>query len=59
MSLLRFALQCLIALLLLGMVIGFFGETGPAEKVLLAAFAVVLVFAASRVRRLGHNPAAV
>jgi len=44
---------------LLAIVIGFFSETGPAEKLVLAGFAVALVFAASRVRRLGHTPAAV
>ncbi len=58
MSLLRFALQCLIALLLLTTVIGFFSETGPAEKLVLTGLAVALVFAAPRVRRLGASPAA-
>ena len=58
LSLLRFVLQCLIALLLLSSVIGFFAETGPAEKVVLVALAAGLVYAASRVRRIGASPAA-
>ena len=54
---LRFALLCLIALLLVSVVIGVFtAETGTAEKIALTAFAALLVYASSYVRRLGDRP---
>lgn len=52
--LLRILLLVLIALVLLGAVVGLLVRgTGPIEKLVLLAFAAVLVWAASRVRRLG------
>lgn len=54
---LRFALLCLITLLLVSVVVAVAAsETGIAEKSGLAAFAVLLVYAASHVRRLGAGP---
>jgi hypothetical protein len=59
MNVLRFVLLSFIALMLLMVVIGVFsGETGPAEKIVLAALAAALVYAASFVRRLGARPQA-
>ena len=56
-NVLRFALQCLIVLLLVISVVGVFAsETGAPEKVALAAFMAALIYAASFVRRLGASP---
>ncbi len=52
MRLLSWAALVVIAVLLLGVVVGIGrGETGAVEKVALAAVAVLLVWAASLVRR--------
>ena len=57
MTALRFVLLCLIALMLVSVVIGVFAaETGAAEKIVLVAFAVALIYASSFVRRLGAGP---
>jgi hypothetical protein len=57
MNALRFALLCVIALMLLSVVIGVFAsETGAPEKIALAALGALLVYAASLVRRLGTTP---
>ena len=59
MNALRFVLLCLIALLLVSIVVAVFAaETGAAEKIVLAAFAGALIYAASLVRRLGATPQA-
>lgn len=58
--LLRFALLAVIAILLVSVVIGIVTDaTGVLEKLLLAAVGLLLVFAASRVRRLGSSRASV
>ena len=52
--LLRFALLAIITLLLVSVIIGIAtGTVGGVEKAVLAAVAIGLVLAASRVRRLG------
>jgi hypothetical protein len=57
MNVLRFALLCLIALLLVSVVVGVFTpRTGAVEKVLLAVLGIALVYASSFVRRLGATP---
>jgi hypothetical protein len=57
MNVLRFALLCLIALLLVSVVVGVFTpRTGAVEKVLLAVLGIALVYASSFVRRLGARP---
>jgi hypothetical protein len=57
MNALRFALLCVIALLLLSVVIGVLtAEIGAAEKVALAGLGALLIYAASVVRRLGASP---
>ena len=54
LNLLRFVLQCLIALLLLSSVIGVFAAgPGTAEKITLGVFGAALIYAATRLRRLG------
>ena len=56
LALARLALQIVLCLLLLSVVIGIAsGQTGLAEKALLAAIGVALVWAASLVRRLGRR----
>jgi hypothetical protein len=55
--LLRIAIQCLLVLLLVTTVIAIgASETGAAEKIVLLATAGLLVYAATRVRRLGVSP---
>jgi hypothetical protein len=57
LTIVRFALQCVLFFLILGAVIGFASsETGMAEKFALAALIVVLVYAAVRLRRYGAAP---
>jgi hypothetical protein len=54
MRLIRLALQAVLFFLLLGTVVGIgSAETGAVEKVVLAAVAGLLVWAAALVRRLG------
>lgn len=51
--LIRIAIQCLLVLLLVGIVIAIgASETGTAEKIALVAIGGLLIYAASRVRRL-------
>jgi hypothetical protein len=55
LNLLRFALLAVITLLLVSVVVGIAtGDTGVLEKLVLAAAGVVLLIAASRVRRIGR-----
>jgi hypothetical protein len=57
-SLLRVALQVVLFFLLLSLVVAVAAaETGVVEKVALIAAGVVLVWLASRVRRIGAPPA--
>lgn len=61
MGLVRFVLQCLIALFLLSVVIAIFAQessTGTAEKIVLGLLGVGLICAAAYVRRLGTKPEA-
>jgi len=54
--LIRLALQAVLFLLLLSLVIALFGAyTGVIEKVVLVVMGAVLVWLASRVRRLGDS----
>ena len=54
MRLLRLALQAVLFFFLLGAVIGIASEeTGALEKIVLAAFAGVLIWLAALVRRIG------
>ena len=51
----RFALLCLVALLLVSVVVGIAAdETGAVEKVVLAVGALLLVLVSGRVRRPGR-----
>jgi hypothetical protein len=55
--LLRVALQVVLFFVLLSLVVGVASaQTGPAEKVALIAAGAVLVWLASRVRRVGAPP---
>jgi hypothetical protein len=55
MRLLRLALQAVLFFLLLGAVIGIgASETGTLEKLVLAAFAALLIWLATLVRRIGE-----
>ena len=59
LNLVRFALQCLIALFLLASVINIFASeatTGTAEKIVIGVIAVGLIYAAAHVRRIGVRP---
>jgi hypothetical protein len=61
LNLVRFVLQCLIALLLVVCVISVFASdasTGTAEKIVIGVFAVGLIYAAAHVRRIGAGPEA-
>jgi hypothetical protein len=56
-NLLRFALLCVITLLLIGVAIGLgTSDTGAAEKFALVPIAGLLVYAAALVRRIGAGP---
>jgi hypothetical protein len=57
LRLLRLALQLVLFLLLLSLVIAVAGDTGLVEKAALVACGAVLVWLASRVRRIGAPPA--
>ncbi len=58
LRLLRIALLLVIASIMLGTVVIGLGthSTGPVEKVLLVAFGILLVVAASRVHKIGAAP---
>ena len=61
LNLVRFVLQCVIALLLVVSVVNIFASqsnTGTAEKIVIGVFAVALIYAAVHVRRLGAGPEA-
>ena len=59
MTLLRWGLLVVIGLLLVGLVVRMVGtpDTGIVEKLALLVVGVVLVFAASRVHRIGRGSA--
>lgn len=59
LNLVRFVLQCAIALLLVVSVVNIFASqsnTGTAEKIVIGMIAVALIYAAAHVRRIGVRP---
>lgn len=61
LNLVRFVLQCVIALLLVVSVVNIFASqsnTGTAEKIVIGVFAVALIYVPLRLRRSGASPAA-
>ena len=56
LRLVRIALLVFLAFLMIsGVVLGFGNDTGPVEKLILIAYAGVLIFAAFKVNKLGAH----